>query len=413
MNIVVCGKLTPNPDRILDEDWAQFAPEETYGYAGTDWGCFDQAALEQGLRLKEAAQTCGQAAECIALTLADHVPAGMAQQLYAAGYDRVICLEAPRREFCPDWVGRQLAEKAKALGADIVLTGAQAGHAETGLVPFWLAEELQWPIAPDTETVDLMDGGLHVQCRKPEGLVQRRLPLPVVISVGSSPLVLRCATLRARMQCRGKQAELCPGTSLPPDRLPALQRPNTGRVCQMLHLSEDSAQETVLAVVRSALHTEGQTAPMQAERAMPLPSTLWVQPCPRGASDEAALLSAYDAAEPALTLLPDTAEGRRLAVHLAAKRQLPCLSQMQIRDCAEGQIRLSKRVCSANLEWNATLPLPAVLTIPLQDAPNLPAEACVTLPLRQDASPEAMLTPTRSEERRVGKKCRSRWSPYH
>src|SRR3712207_373849 len=28
-------------------------------------------------------------------------------------------------------------------------------------------------------------------------------------------------------------------------------------------------------------------------------------------------------------------------------------------------------------------------------------------------SPKGMATPARSEERRVGKECRSRWSPYH
>ena len=32
---------------------------------------------------------------------------------------------------------------------------------------------------------------------------------------------------------------------------------------------------------------------------------------------------------------------------------------------------------------------------------------------RGDLTPDTALTAPRSEERRVGKECRSRWSPYH
>src|SRR5256885_5689429 len=34
-------------------------------------------------------------------------------------------------------------------------------------------------------------------------------------------------------------------------------------------------------------------------------------------------------------------------------------------------------------------------------------------PLPKEADKEELLQPGRSEERRVGKECRSRWSPYH
>ena len=34
-------------------------------------------------------------------------------------------------------------------------------------------------------------------------------------------------------------------------------------------------------------------------------------------------------------------------------------------------------------------------------------------PLYEEKDPLAIEAPERSEERRVGKECRSRWSPYH
>ena len=37
----------------------------------------------------------------------------------------------------------------------------------------------------------------------------------------------------------------------------------------------------------------------------------------------------------------------------------------------------------------------------------------VTISLTPTIPPSSAITPSRSEERRVGKECRSRWSPYH
>src|SRR3712207_8495915 len=51
-----------------------------------------------------------------------------------------------------------------------------------------------------------------------------------------------------------------------------------------------------------------------------------------------------------------------------------------------------------------------------QVAPPEPAEVARTavhLRLDGDAVPDAQARHVRSEERRVGKECRSRWSPYH
>ena len=40
-------------------------------------------------------------------------------------------------------------------------------------------------------------------------------------------------------------------------------------------------------------------------------------------------------------------------------------------------------------------------------------ETCKISCMKRDASPGSMHDTGRSEERRVGKECRSRWSPYH
>ncbi len=234
MRILVCFKVLPNPDRILEEDWETFSPSDPYSYAGMDFNCFDGSALELGLRIKEQAAVQGVEAVCTALTVSATLPASLASNLYAAGFDEVLCLPRKQREFAPEQIARLLADTAKEQAADLIITGVQAGMAETGMVPFYMAEQLQYPMAANAETASWQDGTLCVQCRQPEGLVEKKISLPALFTVGNSPQVLRCATLRARMQCRDKKAILLPAQEETLQAEPQLTHPHTGRSCVML-----------------------------------------------------------------------------------------------------------------------------------------------------------------------------------
>ena len=338
MKILVCFKILPNPDRVLTEDWDQFSLHTDLGYAGMDFNCFDRSALELGLQVKEQAAAQGVEASCAALTVSDSMPETLFSELYAVGYDRVLCIPDREREFSPRRIAGLLAETAEREQADLIITGTEAGWAQSGMVPYFLAERLNMPILSNAEGLTFEDGKLAVQSREPEGLVERRLSLPAVCTVGNSPAVLRFANLRARMACRSKKAELLPESSGIRQAEPVLTRPRIGRSCTVLPEEDVSSADRILALLREAAPGEEQTENIPA----------WLE----GRSED-------------LILLPDSEAGRRAAVKLAAERELPCFFGGEITFCDDRSVTVKKLACAGNLEWTEELPLPAVVTVPV------------------------------------------------
>src|SRR5256886_2991354 len=77
----------------------------------------------------------------------------------------------------------------------------------------------------------------------------------------------------------------------------------------------------------------------------------------------------------------------------------------------------SSDVCSSDLKWLSLLKRDAIGPIP--DRPDGQKRAIDVVEqlyeerYEYDFSPTEEIAGIRSEERRVGKECRSRWSPYH
>src|SRR3712207_8867606 len=76
----------------------------------------------------------------------------------------------------------------------------------------------------------------------------------------------------------------------------------------------------------------------------------------------------------------------------------------------------SSDVCSSDLSEKYRAILSDMALCPIECTTALPS--CAWLPppprpLRYSASSLCLCSRERSEERRVGKECRSRWSPYH
>ncbi len=367
MKILACFKILPNPDRVLEEDWEQFSSASDLSYAGIDFNCFDQSALELSLRIREQMAVQGAEVTCTALTVSESVPASLAANLYATGFDEVLCIPQSSREFRPSQIADLLAETIRQQGADLVFTGAQAGMAETGLVPYLLARRLDLPLIAGAETAVWQEGLLSIRCRENKGLVEHQVTLPAVCAVGNSPLVLRCATLRARMKVQGRQAQLVPDSEqLPPQEEPDLVRPRSGRSCRMLNEKSEDAVAELLAELKKACGNA-----MQKQKAETLPpawtrilaeKALVVQPFSEFVNTRCVeQLCSQHSTE--LMLLPDDAAGRALAVQLSEQRQSSLFFGGSIVDLDTDSVTVKKRVCGANLEWTKNLRFPAVLTL--------------------------------------------------
>ena len=360
MKILVCFKVLPNPDGILDEDWESFSLTSDISYAGLDYNCFDASALEIGLKLKEQSAVQGANVSCTALSVSSKITPKFAQSLYSVGFDDVVALNLQNREFKSREVARILSDYAKKIGADIVLTGAQAGFAETGSVPFYLSEFLKIPMLANVETASFKDDSVVCACRENSALIEKTADYPLIVCVNNSPEVLRFATLKARMACRTKQAEnvnlenadesLCN---------PTLIRPKTGRECEKLEKNSPESAEKILAVLKeyskaenegkmsSESHSDGEK--ILSEKALFIKSD-----CLYG-EDKAELLKLYESEDKSLYVFPDTQEGRALAVHLSEEKGLDIFFNAKIEDIKSDSIEVKKHVCAANLEWKKNL----------------------------------------------------------
>lgn len=210
MKLLVCYKVGPDLDKVVDEDWEGFTTDTDLSYANRIINCFDESALEIALRLKEMFMQEGQPVECCALTAGKAPPAAVSQTLFAAGFDQVAVIKSNLTDFAPTWTASELAAYAGQGGYDLVLTGRQAGLADTGSVPFLLAEALGFPVVGEVETVSAHPHGITVVHNTDSGHEQLTLRLPAVLAIGNSPVAaLRAVTLRAKLAAAKRQITDC------------------------------------------------------------------------------------------------------------------------------------------------------------------------------------------------------------
>ncbi len=397
MKILVCFKTTPVWERVLESDWEQFSEYADLAYAGKQLGCFDESALELALRLKDAIFNQGREATCVAVTVGA-LPSAFAQTLFAAGFNDVASLGTDSMEFSPATVAGALAEYAAQGGFDLILTGKAAGMADTGLVPLLMAQRLKLPLLQDALDVVLCEGGVAARCQEPDGVWERLVRTPVLVSVGNSPAVLRAVTLRARLSVKNREARVIPMNIQADATERSFSRPVSKRVCTFLSGDAHTNVEKLLEILNppparglsptgdwgSDQPDHDSLPPSGASRLTP-PSSEGGMVCPPNTivydtgsiqwhcANEVLprLVSDWQERNPDYALLPDTNLGRQLAAGLAATVNSFLLTNASWS--ADGTI--TRRVCASNLIWTQQPSLPAVLTTE-QLPPNV---ECVSL----------------------------------
>ena len=354
MNILVCFKVLPEPDRILPRDWEDFSPDQDLSYAGLDFNCFDSSALELGLKLRHQAEAQGETVRLSALTVGQELPRSFGERLYSIGYDRVLQISLAHREFCPETIADILGKVGK--DCDLLIMGRESGMAESGMVPYLTAAQLDWPLVSGVEE-GIYEGCLILNCRDEQGLWQVRRKLPLVMILGNSPEVLRMATLRQRMQCRGREIQILPPENREtPGAYPRFSVPDRGRQCKLL---DPEAPETY-EKLRALLRERSRRKEAEGEK-LHLPENLvWIGE-PEGVEGSISVLKTIS--QP-LILLPDTENGRILASRLSRETGRSCCFGPEILGITEETVTVRRRCCGSNLTMTRALSLPAVLTCP-------------------------------------------------
>ncbi|MDR2750456.1 MAG: FAD-binding protein [Clostridiales bacterium] len=212
IDIWVCFKAAPDFDQALPEDWNGFSLDTDLGYCGTPLSCFDEAALETALRLKEGfvLDNKKDQIKINALTLAPSLASTIVRALYAAGFDEVIRLDC-KVELNPLETAKRLSNFLESRNAHAILCGAQAGYGDSGLVPYMLANALGIEMAANAASVCWPEIGKGGNERlsflvKADGGEISQLDAPCLISIKNSPLALRQSTLKAQLGAGKKKA---------------------------------------------------------------------------------------------------------------------------------------------------------------------------------------------------------------
>lgn len=209
LRILVCFKVFPEFERIVDADWEGFGPGLDLSYVKKSFGCFDESALETALRLRDALKT-GEAV-CAALTLGP-LPVPLCGTLFAVGFDQVFAPASPVPEFRPQAAAAALSAFTGKGNWDLILTGRQAGYADSGMVPFFLAEALGLPVISEAESILPLEGdapGLVIERSEGNGRERAAIRLPALVIMGNSPVsALRAPSLAARMRTAKRNAEI-------------------------------------------------------------------------------------------------------------------------------------------------------------------------------------------------------------
>lgn len=239
MRILVCFKIVDDLEAVMAEDWKHAgtdAPDT--GYVRRVLNCFDEAALENALLLKEAYAVLGETAEVTALTVAPGYSEHLLRGLPAVGIDRVVCVEcAEDLRFAPAVTAELLAGfVAQDSPYDLVLTGIQAPPGNSGMVPLLLAESLGLPCVTDAVDFHPGKGALVVEHRVRGGLCRRTVRPPLLCTVGNARRsYLRIPTLGDKLRtkhCRPAYRTMT-GTAGAP-RLLYLERPEQARCCMRI-----------------------------------------------------------------------------------------------------------------------------------------------------------------------------------
>lgn len=364
MKILVFFKTVPIFERVLENDWATFSWHSDLSYAGKQINCFDESALEIGLRLKEEYKAQGVDAECFAATAGELHPS-FAQTLFAAGYDGLAQIEAKQGqyEFAPEATAAALASFAKDGVYDVILTGSVAGLADTGTVPLILADTLRLPILTGVSEVHVRGGTVDALCQEADGTWLRSGKTPVVVSIGNSPAVLRAVPLRARLAAKNQQpvrAFVDFALSFRAETF-FFSRPDEKRSCRFL--AEESVSSLAENLLRQELDADAPEGRARQAGFCPRSAVAYdIRHMNWYAPDEAAaaLIVDWRARRPDYALLPDTPFGRMLAYRLAKAAGAFFMISASFSDDGTA---LCRRACASNVVVSVKPRIPAVLTM--------------------------------------------------
>lgn len=200
---------------------------------------FDEIALEQAIRLKEA----GKAEQVIAVTIGNAKAAEVLRHAYALGADKAVHVQTDAA-IEPLAAAKILGACFKKYEAKLALMGKQAIDDDYNQTGQMLAAFLDLPQATFISSLELDGDALTIMREVDSGLVQAKLSLPAVLTVDLRLNEPRYPTLPNIMKAKSKPIEAMDiaefGVNLEPKlKLTKFEQPETKRETKQLAKVEE------------------------------------------------------------------------------------------------------------------------------------------------------------------------------
>lgn len=213
VRILVAFKVTPDYEALRGADWAAGAAADGVEtrYVRRILNCFDESALELGLRLAEARAGAAAGASLGAVSVGGTEAEPHLKTLLALGYERAARVHTEAAlDFAPSVTAALVAGYARLQGSDLLLLGCRSGPGDSGTVPFLVAEALGCPCLTQVTEIEPLDGDrLRVACTADDGVVSATVRPPCVLAVGNAVVShLRVPTLTERLAARERRIDV-------------------------------------------------------------------------------------------------------------------------------------------------------------------------------------------------------------
>ena len=201
MKIAVCVKQVPEATHRRIDPATKRLDRSGEGALNA----FDANAVEEGLRLKEAA---GEG-EVVVLSMGPEKALDALRKALAMGADRAV-LVSDEGAAGSDLVATSsvLAAALEREGADLVLFGQYAADSEGAVLWAAVAERLRRPLISQVAELTVADGALTGRRQTEFGYDVIRAPLPAVIAVADSINEPRYPSLRGIMGAKKKPQDV-------------------------------------------------------------------------------------------------------------------------------------------------------------------------------------------------------------
>ena len=203
MKIAVCVKEVPDTTAEKRIDPSTFRLVRTEGDRMLNE--FDKYAVEEAIRLKEA----GTADEVILISLGPEKAVESLRQALAMGADRLVLVSDPAAAGS-DYLGtaRALAKAIDETGAELVLLGAEATDARSGVLTATLGEVSGRTWVTSANSIAVNESSITIERQSDDGVDTVEAPLPAVVSVTKAINEPRYPSLKGIMGAKKKPQEV-------------------------------------------------------------------------------------------------------------------------------------------------------------------------------------------------------------